>query len=127
MIPCLWLTAGHVMGDPFEISTIRREVSISCREPSLPSMEHSIFSPTWLIKLDPLWHVCTEKRKSRGSVVVSLAYPRRAPRDFHLPLLSFGTIARHTLFFSLGAPPSLPLDLNPALGVINCHHYHTDA
>ena len=43
------------------------------------------------------------------------------------PSLSFGTIARHTLFFFFGAPPSLPQDLNPALGVINCHHYHTAA
>ena len=100
MIPCSWLTAGHVMGDPFEISTIRREVSISYREPSLPSMEHSIFSPTWLIKLNPLWYVCTEKRKSRWSVVVSLAYPRTAPRDFHLPLLQFWNNCKaHPVFF----------------------------
>ena len=90
MIPCLWLTAGHVMGDPFEISTLRREVSRSCLEPSLQSMNQVYFHQLGLFN----WILCgmyAQKSVSPvsivpGSVVVSLANPTRAPRGFHLPL-----------------------------------------
>ena len=125
MIPCLWLTAGHVMGDPFEISTLRREVSISCREPILPGLLNWILSGMFALKsvstVGLLWCHWRSQGEHQGISI----FPSS-------PSLSFGTkasspLVRHILFFSLGAPPSLPLDLNPALGVINCHHYHTAA
>ena len=96
MIPCLWLTAGHVMGDPFEISTLRREVSLSCREPSLPGLSNWILSGTFALKsvntVGLLWFHWRAHGKHQG---VSI-FPS-------LPSLSFGTIARHTLFFLWGA------------------------
>ena len=97
---CLWLTAGHVMGDPFEISTLRREVSLSCLEPSLPGLLNWILSGMFALKslstVGLLWfHWRTQGEHQVISIFPSfpsLSFEqRRDPRLQGTPYFYFGS------------------------------------
>ena len=96
MIPCLWLTAGHVMGDPFEISTLRREVSLSCREPSLPGLLNWTLSGMFALKslstVGLLWfHWRTQGEHPGVSIFPSFPSLRRNRRLQGTPCFYLGS------------------------------------